>query len=329
MKKSAIKLLIPILLLGIIAIGLTITYLKVNKAQPIIIQGEVNAHRVDVSSRVQGRASALYFDVGDKVKKDQIMAVLESAPLQDQLATAEAELAVAIASKNNVYSIRPEIIEARKAALDEAKANLQLAKDNYTRISVLSKKNALSKQEYDTALANYKVAQKSVAAAQANLALAINGNSIEEKKLADAQVKKAKAALDQIQTSVNELHVIAPISGSVTSRVAEPGQLYNPNTPLFSVLSTDDMWFTFNIREDFLHGMKDGDTLNVIIPALNNMEVTLQVTTINELGSYANWQATKATGDFNLRTFELRAKPIDGPIEGLRAGMSAIYTVSK
>lgn len=329
MKKSFTGLMVLVLLLVVIALGFIFVYKKTDQPQPIIIQGEVEAHRVDISSRVSGRVAELNFDVGDVVKEGDEMLVLNSPSLLAQLYTAEQQLAVAKASRDYVYSTRPETIDAARAKLDEAQASLKLAEQSYNRVSTLSKSNATSKQSYDDALATYKVAQQNVTAAKANLELAVQGNSIEQKQLADAQVAQAQASLNQVVTDVKELKVIAPISGSVTARIAEKGQLYNANTPLFSVLNTQDMWFTFNIREDFLHDLKVGDQIEVMVPALNSKKFVLEVTTLNVLGSYANWQATKATGEFDLRTFALRAKPINGPIEGLRSGMTAVFTVYK
>ncbi|WP_085247980.1 HlyD family secretion protein [Gilliamella mensalis] len=298
----------------------TVIYLA-NQPNTIILQGEVESNRVDVAARVQGRVIQFNYDVGDDVKQGDVLLTLSSPALLAQLATAEAQLKVTMASRDNTYSTRPETIEVQKAQLDKAKSDLALAQTSYERINRLAKNGTVSKQSYDESFNQYQAAIKAYDAARANLALAENGSSIEQKKLADVQVEQSEAALLQVKADVNELTLVSPISGQITTRVAETGQLYSPGTPLYSIIDLNDIWFTFNIREDLLGNLKVGDTFQVKVPALNNQVIDVKVTVLNALGQYANWQATKATGDFDLKTFEMRAKPIND-VAGLRPGMS-------
>ena len=122
-----------------------------------------------------------------------------------------------------------------------------------------------------------------------------------------------------------ELTIRSPIDGQVTTRVAAIGENFSAGAPLFSLIDMDNLWFTFNLREDLLGGLKIGDTFDVIVPALKSQIVQVHVTMINVQGQYATWRATRATGDFDLRTFEVRAVPIQ-PVDGLRPGMSAIVS---
>lgn len=120
-----------------------------------------------------------------------------------------------------------------------------------------------------------------------------------------------------------ELVIRAPVSAQVTTRVAEEGENFNPGAPLFSLIDMNDLWLTFNLREDLLAGLKVGDGFEVTVPALGHRTVPVRVTLINVQGQYATWRATRATGDFDLRTFEVRAVPKE-PLDGLRPGMSVI-----
>ncbi|OCG48437.1 hypothetical protein A9G35_01625 [Gilliamella sp. Choc5-1] len=317
MHKKRLSLIIAI----IAVIAMVIIIYFANQPSTIILQGEVESNRVDVAARVQGRVIQFNYDVGDDVKKGDTLLTLSSPALLAQLATAEAQLNVAIASRDTTYSTRPETIDLQKAQLDKAKSDLALAQASYDRINRLAKNGTVSKQNYDESFNQYQVAIKAYEAAKANLTLAENGSSIEQKKLADAQVEQSKAALAQVKADVNELTLVAPINGQITTRVAETGQLYSPGTPLYSIIDLNDIWFTFNIREDLLGNLKVGDKFQVKVPALNNQVIDVKVTVLNALGQYANWQATKATGDFDLKTFEMRAKPIN-QVAGLRPGMS-------
>ncbi|MWN90723.1 HlyD family efflux transporter periplasmic adaptor subunit [Gilliamella sp. Pra-s65] len=316
MQKKRLSLIVAIMIVMVIVI----IYFA-NQPSTIILQGEVESNRVDVAARVQGRVIQFNYDVGDDVKKGDTLLTLSSPALLAQLATAEAQLNVAIASRDTTYSTRPETIDVQKAQLDKAKSDLALAQASYDRINRLVKNGTVSKQNYDESFNQYQAAVKAYEAAKANLTLAENGSSIEQKKLADTQVEQSKAALAQVKADVNELTLIAPISGQITTRVAETGQLYSLGTPLYSIIDLNDIWFTFNIREDLLGNIKVGDKFQVKVPALNNQVIDVKVTVLNALGQYANWQATKATGDFDLKTFEMRAKPIN-KVAGLRPGMS-------
>ena len=180
----------------------------------------------------------------------------------------------------------------------------------------------------DEATHNLESAIRKRESAQAALQLATIGASPEEKALAAAQVKQAEAALNQRDVDVAELTIRAPIAAQVTTRVASLGENFSAGSPLFSLIDTHKIWFTFNLREDLLGGLKIGDTFDVTVPAFKSQVVPVRVTMINVQGQYATWRATRATGDFDLRTFEVRAVPTQ-PVEGLRPGMSAIVAWTK
>lgn len=290
---------------------------------PLTVQGEVSANRVDVSARVSGRVATLGADVGDTVEQGKVIALLESPELTAALAAVRAALGVAKADLERVNSIRPETITARKAELAAAEADVVLYQEMYKRQAQLAKTGNTPQSQVDEATHNLEAAVRKREAAEAALQLAEQGASAEERALAAAQVKQAEATLAQRETDVGELLIRAPIGGQVTTRVAELGENFSPGTPIFSLIDMNDAWFTFNLREDLLAGLKIGDSFDVTVPALASQAITVRVTMINVQGQYATWRATRATGDFDLRTFEVRAKPVQ-PVAGLRPGMSAI-----
>ncbi|HIW07243.1 MAG TPA: efflux RND transporter periplasmic adaptor subunit [Candidatus Ignatzschineria merdigallinarum] len=315
--KTTIAIIVGIIIL---LIG-TLFYISRHKPE-LVIQGEVAANRVDISVRVQGRAVDLTADIGDSVKKGDLLLQLESPALEGQLATSEAQYKVAVANRDVVYSTRPETIEAMRAQYEKAEADLLLAKSNLDRMEGAAPRGGVSQQNLDVARNSFSSAMEAAAASKANYELAVSGSSSEQKKLADAQVEQALAAFNQVKSDYEALTVKAPSSGQVTVRVAEVGQLYNPGTPLYSIVDMGNLWLTFNIREDYLNYAAVGDHFSIFVPALKqNIEVEIQA--INPLGQFANWHATKATGDFDLRTFEVRAKPIQQEA-GLLPGMSVI-----
>lgn len=289
----------------------------------VLVQGEVEATRVDIAPKVAGEIATVHVGEGERVEVGALLVELESPQLMAGLASAEAAAGVARADRERINSTRPEAIAARRAELEKAQADLVLARQSYDRVSVLTERSAASQQQLDSAENSLSAAQAAVAAAEANLTLAIDGASPEERAVADAQVQQAEASLNQTRTDVGELSISAPISGEVVSRVAEVGALAASGAPLFSIVDLDDVWFTFNLREDFLDGLQVEDRLLVDIPAIGRSDVEVRVTSVSALGTYANWRATRATGDFDLRTFQIRARPVE-PVDGLRPGMSAI-----
>jgi HlyD family secretion protein len=292
--------------LALVALG-SVLWLA-TRPPPLTVQGEVSSDRVDISPRVAGRIAKLQVDVGDSVERGAVIAELESPQLVATLIAARAALSVANADLNRINSTRPETIAARKAQLARTGNAPQAMVDEVTH----NLESAIRKRE----------------SAQAALQLATIGASPEEKALAAAQVKQAEAALNQRDVDVAELTIRAPISAQVTTRVASLGENFSAGSPLFSLIDTHNIWFTFNLREDLLGGLKIGDTFDVTVPAFKSQVMPVRVTMINVQGQYATWRATRATGDFDLRTFEVRAVPTQ-PVEGLRPGMSAIVAWAK
>lgn len=293
------------------------------RSPPLTIQGEVSADRVDVSSRVAGRITALKADVGDTVESGSVLAELDSPQLVALQLAARASLAVARADLDRISSTRPETIAVRKAELESAKSDETLSQATYNRQIELLRTGNTPQARVDEATRNFEMATQRRESAEAALQLATTGASKEERALAAAQVKQAEATLNQRDVDVAEFVTRAPITGQVTTRVAAIGENFSAGAPLFSLIDTRNLWFTFNLREDLLTGLKIGDQFDVVVPAMKSKVVPVRVTMINVQGQYAAWRATRATGDFDLRTFEVRALPIE-PVADLRPGMTAV-----
>ena len=89
------------------------------------------------------------------------------------------------------------------------------------------------------------------------------------------------------------------------------------------ILDLSDMWVAFNIREDQLKDLKMGETFLAFVPALGDKEIELKVTYMKDMGTYAAWRATKTTGQYDMKTFRVKAKPVE-KVEGLRPGMTVL-----
>jgi len=321
MSKTSIRWLI-----GVVVIAAFGTMLGLaTRPPPLTIQGEVSADRVDISPRVAGRIVTLKADVGDNVERGAVMAELHSPQLVAARLAAQAALAVTRADLDRTNSIRPENVASSKANLESAKADETLNQQTYDRQKQLARTGDTPQASVDNAIRNLQMATRKRESAEAALELATEGASKEERALAAAQVMQAEATLNQRNVDVAEFVIRSPITGQVTTRVAALGENFSAGAPLFSMIDMGNLWFTFNLREDLLGGLEIGDKFDVKVPALNFQIIPVRVTVINVQGQYAAWRATRATGDFDLRTFEVRALPLQ-PVEGLRPGMSAIVS---
>ena len=313
--------IVAVLFLAIM--GLAIWYLA--RPEPLLVQGEVDSTRVDIAARVTGRLAKLAVARGQDVPAGATLVVIDNPELIAQLHEAEAEKAVADAELARInVGTRPEIVAQRKAEVDRATANLTLAQQTYNRTRQLAANNFSPQSKLDEDTDALTSAQKRLE--QANLAYqeAVRGFTPEERKIAEANVGKADAKIQTVKALVDQLTVSAPTASQVYQIPVEEGEVVTPGVPLLSLVDLGDTWMGFSLREDLMAGLKLGDRFTVRIPALKDANVTVEVRLIAAKGEYAGWRSTRATGDFDLRTFAIRAYPID-KIEGLRPGMS-VYT---
>ena len=303
--------------------GLSVWYLV--QPEPLLVQGEADATRVDIAARVEGRVGNRPVERGDNVAAGAVLYEIANPELLKSLDQAQAAKTVADAQLANIQvGTRAEVIAQRKAAVESAAANLTLAKQTYERTKTLVAEGHAPQQRLDEVTDQLQVAERSSEQAKFAYEEAVNGATKEEREIARANVVKAQADIDTIQAQVDELVVRAPIKAQVYQIGAELGDYVSPGVPLLSLVDLNDVYLRFNLREDLVKGLKVGDRFQMHVPALGNRLITVAVKFIAPMGEYAGWRATRATGDFDLRTFEIRAYPVE-PTPELRRGMS-VYT---
>jgi HlyD family secretion protein len=257
------------------------------------------------------------------VSAGQTLYTIDNPQLFTQLHEVETAKAVALADLTRInVGTRPEVVAERKAAVAAGEASVKLAQQTYDRTKQLTQHDFASVQKLDEATASLDVAQRSLEQAKLAYDEAVAGYTAEEHGVAKANVDKAAAAIATLQAQVAELTVKSPINGQVYQIGSELGEYVSPGVPLLSLVDLNDVWLRFDLREDLVKGLKVGDRAFVKIPALNDRQIAVEVRTIATRGEYAGWRATRATGDFDLRTFEVRAYPVE-KIPELRPGMSA------
>ncbi len=249
--------------------------------------------------------------------------------MEAKLEQARAVVAAAEAqSEKAVTGSRGEQIAGAYQLWQQARAGEMIAEKTYDRIRNLYDKEVVTAQQRDEAEARYMASAAASRAAEAQYNMALSGAREEDIEAARAQADQAHGALDEVESYLNETWIIAPVSGEVTAIYPHAGELVGTGTPVVSIADMSDMWVTLNVREDMLSGIETGDKLTLRIPALGDREAEFEVSYIKSLGSYATWRATKATSDFDAKTFEVRARPVSR-VEGLRAGMSALFEIGR
>ena len=291
--------------------------------RPDLVQGEVEAAQVDVSAKIPGRVAEVLVNVGQEVKKGDALARLASPEIDAKLDQATAVRAAASAQSAKAdRGAREEETRAAESQWVRAEAAATLAKSTWERLERLSRDGVVPAQRRDEAEANWKAARAGADAARAAYDMALAGARSEDRDAAAAVVRQAQGAVSEVEAYLGEMTLVAPRGGEVASRNVEPGELTAPGYPVVTLVDLSDTWVVFNLREDRLAGLKVGDRLDARVPALAR-EVELRVTTLAPLADFATWRSTSASGGFDLRTFEVRAKPVS-PVDGLRPGMSAI-----
>jgi len=302
-------------------IGLSVWYLSLPPT--LLIQGEAESTRIDIAARVDGRVSEIPVLRGQDVKAGALLLRIDNPELVAKYEEALAEKGVAEAELARIRAgTRAETVAVRKAEVERTASQAALAQQTYDRIRKLAAGQYATQQRLDEASDALRVARQANNQAQLAYEEAIAGFTPEEVHLAEAKVARGDAAAKTLKSLVDQMVVMAPAETQVYQIDIESGEVLAPGVPLLSLVDLNDVWLHFDLREDLVKDIKLGSKIKVRIPALDNRAVTAEVRLIAAKGEYAGWRATRATGDFDLRTFSIRAYPQE-PISGLRPGMSA------
>ena len=323
-EKKSYNLVIGIVALIVIILLIAIIGYFVSKPKPLMIQGEAGASEYRVSGKVPGRIEELYVKEGQMVHKGDTVALIDSPEVRAKRAQANAIKAAASSQSRKAQNgARKEQIAGAYELYQQALVQEDVMKKSFDRIQKLYDQKVIAAQKYDEVKAKYDASVAQTKAAKSQYDMAVNGAREEDKAAAKALVDQADGALMEVESYLSELYLTAPADGIISALFPKVGELVGQGAPVASVTDLNDVWFTFNVREDYLHGMKQGDKITVIIPALDGKEVPATINYVAVRESYATWKATKETGMYDAKTFEVRAVP-DVTVDGIRPGMSAI-----
>ena len=317
------SLILTIIVILLIVAAMAVAGFLFIKQGPDTIQGQGDATEVRISGKLPGRVAELYVEEGQHVKAGDTLVHIHSSLVEARMAQAEAMETVANATNAKVDAgTRSQIIASAKDVWAQAQAASGIAQKTYNRMENLFAKGVVSEQKRDEAKAAYEAAKAGEAAAKSQYELAVAGAQKEDKEAARAMVNAAKSGVNEVGAVLEDQYLIAPCDGEITEIFPNVSELVAMGAPIMN-LQKDDHWAVFNVRENLLKDIKNGSKIKVRIPALD-LETTMTVFYIKDLGTYANWQATKSTGDYDARTFQVKARP-EKKIENFRPGMSVIY----
>ena len=328
-EKKERSLVVGLIALIVIIVVLALIGLFLLKPEPQIIQGQAEATQVRVSGKLPGRVVEFMVEEGQHVLAGDTLVHIHSSLVEAKLSQAEAMETVAKAQNKKVDSgTRVELLNSAYDMWQQAQAGLTIAKKTYERMQSLYKKGVVSEQKRDEAEAAYKAMVATESAAKSQYEMAKAGAQAEDKAAAAAMVAAAQGSVAEVESILSDSYLTAPTDGEISDIFPNVGELVSLGAPIMNVLKLDDMWVSFNVREDLLENLTMGAEVQAIIPALENKEVTLKVFYIRDMGSYAVWRATKVTGQYDAKTFQVKARPVE-PVDNLRPGMSVLLKRDK
>ena len=294
-----------------------------NHREPEIVQGQAEANEYRVSSKVPGRILKIMVQEGQFVKAGDTLAILDTPDINAKQAQAEAVLSAATAQNAKAQKgAREEEIQGAYEIWQKAKAGLEIYEKSYRRVENLFSQGVVSEQKRDEAKAQYDAAAATEKAAKSQYDMAVNGAEKEIKEMAAAQMRQAEGVVAEVNSYIEETVLTASMDGEVSEIFPMVGELVGTGAPVMNIAVMDDMWVSFNVREDLLQDLTMGAVREAYIPALDK-KVDVKVSYMRDLGSYAAWKATKVNGQYDLKTFEVRAIPQE-KVENLRPGMTVI-----
>lgn len=320
-QHNSVMMALAAFVLTVLIIG-AIGYFTIGNDDEII-QGQIEVEEYRVSSKVPSRILRICVEEGDYVKVGDTLAILDAPEVEAKAKQAQGAIDAAEAMSDMAQAgARKEQVQGAYELWQQAKAGLEIAEKSYQRVQRLFDEGVMSEQKRDEAYAQYKAFEAKEKAAKSQYDMAVNGARIEEKAAAKGQVKSYEGKMQEVRAYRKETVQLAQMEGEVSTIYPKTGELIGSGSPIMTISIMSDLWGSFSMREDQLKGLKKGDTFTAYVPAFDK-EMTMKVTSIKDQGSYATWKATKSNGQYDMKTFEVKARPVKA-FDGLRPGMSVI-----
>ena len=324
-RRETRVLMVSLVLVVLITAAIAIIGLFMLKPPAEVIEGQAEATSVRISGKLPGRVTEIYVKEGDMVKAGDTLIHIHSSLAEAKLLQAtEMKKAAAAQNRKVDAGTRSQIVQGARDLVSQAAAAREIAQKTYQRMENLYNEGVMSAQKRDEAKAAYDAAVAGEKAAQSQLSLAESGAQQEDKESAAAMVGVAQGGINEVDAVLEDQYLVAPCDGQIDQIYPEVGELVSLGTPLMSLLKVSDKWVTFNVREDALNDFKLGSKVKVMIPAMDKKDTEMEVYYVRDMGTYATWRATKSTGEWDSRTFQVKARPTE-TLTDLRPGMTVVY----
>ncbi|WP_347255527.1 HlyD family secretion protein [Brachymonas denitrificans] len=324
MQKTTLRK--TVLALALLAVAGTIGYGLWRAAVPpaVVLQGQMEAQETDVAPKVAGRIGEVLVREGQQVRSGDALIRMDSPEIEAKVAQAQAarDAASAVARKA-ANGARPQEVEMARANWQRAQAAANLASKSWQRVDRLAREGLVAAQKRDEAYANFVAARDQATAARAQYDLAVAGARSEDRAAANAQERQVAAVVAEARVAQSEAALSSPVAGEVAKVYAKVGEIAPQGVPVVTVVDLQDQWLVLNVREDRVQRFAIGSQFEGSIPALKQDKVVFKVTASSVLPDFATWRATRSDQGFDMRTFEIKARPLQ-PIAGVRPGMSVL-----
>ncbi|MDP8184674.1 HlyD family secretion protein [Phocoenobacter skyensis] len=327
--KKALKPILGLVILGLVIVFIICGYLKVSEPEPVVLQGQMEAHEVNIASKISGRIDKIYIQEGDKITKGSPILHFDSPEIAAKVAQAEAVRDAASSVANKAESgARTQEKEMAFKQMQRAKAGLDVMKKTWKRVKTLAKEGLLSQQKADEVKAKYLSSQKLYEIAKAQYEMAQEGARKEDISAAKAKARQGQAVFDEALVAKDETQLKSPVDGEVAEIVPNVGEIIAKGVPVVTVVNLQDQRLELNVREDYLKHFAINQTFEGVIPALDNLKVTFKVYASSVLPDFATWRPTRTDQGFDMRTFLVKSHP-EKPIEKMRPGMSVLVELPR
>ncbi|NOI82468.1 biotin/lipoyl-binding protein [Vibrio tubiashii] len=320
--KNAKPLLLTAVALGV-ASWVGYSFYQAYQPKPVRLQGQIESQQYSISSKVPGRIDQVMVRKGDHVEKGELIFTLHSPEIEAKLEQAKAgEKAAGALAMEAEKGARAQQIQAAKDQWQKAKAASALMEKTYLRVNNLYKEGVVAEQKRDEAKTQWDAAKYTESAAFQMYQMAQEGARSETKLAAAEKARMAAGAVAEVEAYAEDTTIESWFDGEVSQVLLQSGELAPQGFPVVTVIDTDDSWAVLNVREDLLSHFEKGQTFSAFVPALNK-QIEFKVSHIAVMGDFATWRSTDAAQGFDLRTFEVEARPTQ-PVQNLRMGMSLV-----
>lgn len=327
MDKSKKYLIVAFVVILIVVVIVSLLGMLLLDGKPMVLQGQVESTEIRISGKLPGRIDSFLVKEGQNVKQGDTLVVINSPEAWAKYQQVNALENIARYQNQKIDDgTRKQIVQSVLQLWNKSKSDLQLAKTTYDRIQALYKDSVVTSQRRDEVRALYEAAVANERAAYQQYQLVLDGAQKEDKESARSLVDAARGTVSEVEALLQDARLVAPESGQIATIYPKRGELVGAGMPIMSLVVLDDSYVVLNVREDLMPHFRMGDTFKGDVPALNEKGIEFKIYYISPLGSYATWKSTKQTGSYDMKTFEVHARPVKNMVD-LRPGMSVLVNM--